>query len=222
MLAELGEFCVSAFGPQPEGAVAGLSDTATNTQSADGCADELLQEIQVEQDEEPPDAEYEVLRVGDVVETAEYTGAQLPDGYSGQRLYLGDIDTATPVQGSVTSPFGYRDHPTIGRYAVHGGVDIAADSGTQVAAFASGTVEAVGEDSDFGRWLRLLHSDGVSSFYAHCSEICVKEWEGVLVGQTVALVGSSGTSTGPHLHFEIMLNDVRLDPMYYIKPGRMG
>lgn len=222
VLGEFGEFCVSVFAPQPEGADAGLSVAETDTECVDGCTDDLVKETQAEQEENLPTAGQEDLQVGDIVEAAEHTGGQLPEGYSGQWLYLGDMDTATPVQGAVTSPFGYRDHPTIGRYAVHGGVDIAADSGTQVAAFASGTVEAVGEDSDFGLWLRLRHSDGVSSFYAHCSQVCVKEAEEVQAGQTVALVGSSGISTGPHLHFEIMLNDVRLDPMYYIKPGRTG
>jgi len=122
------------------------------------------------------------------------------------------------VQGTVTSEFGYRDHPTIGRYALHGGVDIAADSGAAVGAFAAGRVEAVGEDKDFGRWVRLAHANGVESFYAHCSRICVEEGDEIQAGQTVALVGSSGASTGPHLHFEVRLNGVRLDPMYYIEP----
>jgi len=220
MIGELGEFCVSVFALQQEDSDAGSSDAARSLEGVDG-GTELLQESQAEGGS-PQLAGQKELQVGDVVETVEYTEGQLPDGYSGQWLYLGNMETATPVQGTVTSFFGYRDHPTIGRYAVHGGVDIAADSGTDVAAFAPGRVEATGEDKDFGLWLRLSHPDGVSSFYAHCSEICVKEAEEVQVGQTVARVGSSGISTGPHLHFEIMLNDVRLNPMHYIKLGGMG
>jgi len=217
VLGELGEFCVSVFAPQTEEIDEGTFDGGASLERVD-VGSGLWQENQTVEDDNPQPAEGEALQVGDVVAPAAYTGGQLPEGYSEQWLYLGEIETATPVHGTVTSQFGYRDHPTIGRYAAHGGVDIAADSGIAVAAFAAGTVEAVGEDKDFGRWVRLSHPDGVSSFYAHCSKIRVKEGEEVQAGQTVAHVGSSGASTGPHLHFEIRLNGVRLDPMYYIDP----
>lgn len=208
MLGELGEFCVSVFAPRREEAGGQTHDPAP----AD--VTEPVPENTISENVNPPQA---TLQVGDVITSAELTGEPLPEGYSEQWLYLGEMETVTPVQGTVTSEFGYRDHPTIGRYAPHGGVDIAADTGTPVAAFADGTVESAGEDSDFGRWVRLSHANGVSSFYAHCSKISVKEGEQIRAGQTVALVGSSGASTGPHLHFEIRLNGVRLDPTYYIK-----
>ena len=218
MLGELGEFCVSVFAPRTEELDDGAADGALASACADGCTD-IQQEIQSIEDEGPQPAEQDLLQVGDVVGPAEYTGGQLPEGYSEQWLYLGEMETVVPVMGTVTSQFGYRDHPTIGRYAAHGGVDIAADSGTAVSAFAAGRVDAVGEDKDFGRWVRLSHTHGVESFYAHCSQITVNEGEEVRAGQMVALVGSSGVSTGPHLHFEIRLNGVRLDPMYYIEPS---
>ena len=227
MLGELGEFCVSVFLPTSQDAdLPGSSEAKSDQepvpeiaqpdQSGDTAAYEPWEEQEMNM-AQPTGFEPD-MQVGDVVQNVEYQGAELPDGYSEQWLYLGEIETATPVHGTVTSQFGYRDHPTIGRYAAHGGVDIAADSGIAVAAFAAGTVEAIGEDKDFGRWVRLSHPDGVSSFYAHCSKIRVKEGEEVQAGQTVAHVGSSGASTGPHLHFEIRLNGVRLDPMYYIDP----
>lgn len=213
MLGELGEFCVSVFAPQPEEAQV----QTRSSESADGHAD-IPQGILKTENDSPQPQEQSELQVGDVVGPAGQTGEPLPQGYSEQWLYLGEMETVTPVRGTVTSRFGYRDHPTIGRYAPHGGVDIAADSGTTISAFAAGTVEMVGEDNDFGNWVRLSHANGVSSFYAHCSKICLNEGEQVQAGQTVALVGSSGVSTGPHLHFEIRLNGVRLDPMYYIDP----
>ena len=98
-------------------------------------------------------------------------------------------------------------------------MDIAADSGTAVAAFAAGTVKSVGNSEDFGIWLQMEHANGVTTFYSHCSKLCVKEGDHIKAGENVAYVGSTGKSTGPHLHFEIRLNGVRLDPMHYIEPS---
>lgn len=211
ILDEFGDFCISVFAPNREEQMSVHEAAEQITEGGDQAAGDFGQEVEFEEEKTSP-------QIGAVLERSD-NEAPLPEGNSGQHLYLGQIDTATPVLGVVTSSFGYRDHPTIGRYAAHGGVDIAADAGTEVAAFAAGTVESVGEDQDFGLWLRLSHANGVSSFYAHCSEICVKESEVVEAGQQVARVGSSGKSTGPHLHFEISLNGERLDPMHYISPG---
>lgn len=228
VLGEIGQFCVTVFATEQEtDDTAAVPASALEREARPVDVDQnrltaqylnleqLPEELMVELPEQPEP----ILRVGDVVQTVEVQ-QDLPQGYSGQWLWLGDMETAAPVLGAVTSHFGYRDHPTIGRYAAHGGVDIAADKGTQVAAFAGGTVESVGEDSDFGKYLYLTHPNGVTTFYAHCSKVCVGEGEQVQVGQTVALVGSTGKSTGPHLHFEVQLDGVRLDPMYYIDPSQ--
>lgn len=226
VLGELGEFCVSVFAQFPEEATdlpdhsalgEGRESAPVDTnpdQLGDTDGDALWVGAQMLTTQQT------VLQVGDVVQDVEYQEGKLPEGYSAQWLYLGEMDTVTPVQGTVTSHFGYRDHPTIGRYAVHGGVDIAADSGAEVAAFSAGTVESVGDSEDFGLWLQLAHPNGVTTFYSHCSKLCVEKGEKVRAGQTVALVGSTGNSTGPHLHFEVRLNAVRLDPMHYIEPSR--
>lgn len=200
VLGELGDFCVAVFAPE--------------TLEPDASAVQVTkpEEVTLPEPQEEPQP---VLQVGDVLGGTEQ---EFPDGYSGQWLYLGAEETMTPVFGAVSSGFGYRDHPATGRYAVHGGVDIAADKGTEVSAFAAGTVESVGEDSDYGKYLYLAHPNGVTTFYAHCDRICVKQGEQVQAGQTVALVGSTGKSTGSHLHFEVRLEGVRLDPMYYIDP----
>jgi len=211
ILGELGDFCISVFAPDEEVQMTAHEAEEQKTVGGEQVAEDFGQEVESEEGKTSP-------QIGDVLE--QYDSAEpLPEGYSGQHLYLGEAETVTPVSGVVTSDFGYRDHPTIGRHAAHGGVDIAAEAGTAVAAFAAGTVETVGEDRDFGRWVRLSHANGVTSFYAHCSEICVKEGEEIAVGQHVARVGSSGKSTGPHLHFEIALNGIRLNPVYYISPG---
>lgn len=217
VIGELGEFCVSVFAPQSEKTDPGLAESVLRSEGA-GTGFDVQQENQIAEEKTLQSAEQELLQVGDVVGPSEYSGGQLPEGYSEQWLYLGEMETITPVYGAVTSQFGYRDHPTIGRYAAHGGVDIAADKGTEVVAFATGTVKAVGDSEDFGLWLQMEHLNGVTTFYSHCNGLCVKEGDSVEVGERVAYVGSTGNSTGPHLHFEIKLNGVRLDPMYYIEP----
>lgn len=213
VIGELGQFCVAVFAPE--------SALQTDNGAVQVIGDEV-QEIQVLGPE--PDEQTELqpaLQVGDVVQAVECK-QNLPEGYSEQWLWLGEMHTTVPVHGKVTSCFGYRDHPTIGRYAPHGGVDIAADKGAQVLAFADGVVDSIGEDRDFGKYLYLTHADGVTTFYAHCSTVLVKKGDRVQAGQRVAQVGSTGKSTGPHLHFEVRLNGVRLDPMYYIDPAREG
>jgi len=206
VLGELGDFCVAVFAPEEAAADA----SAVQVMGLETEQEPVMQEETVPL---PP-----ALRVGDVVQEVELV-QELPEGYCGQWLFLGELETVTPVQGVVSSGFGYRDHPSTGRYAPHGGVDIAADQGTAVAAFAGGVVESVGEDSDYGKYLYLTHPNGVITFYAHCSKLCVKQGEQVQPGQTVAQVGSTGKSTGAHLHFEVRLEGVRLDPLYYIDPA---
>lgn len=210
LLTGLEQFCVTVFGVQQEQpSVSGENAPVQVLQPEPLVTEEPVPEPQ-------PEPEQPNYRVGDVVETIAVAGQELPEQYTYDKLYLGGMETADPVVGTLTSAFGYRDHPTIGTYAVHGGVDIGAAKGTAVRAFADATVEFVGESADFGLYLQLKHENDVSTFYSHCDSIGVKKGERVAVGQQVAQVGSTGKSTGPHLHFEIHLGDMRLDPMHYI------
>lgn len=202
----LEQFCVSVFGVQ----------TGEEAELLPEVPVQVLQPEPVYMEEPEPEEESPGLRVGDVVETVAVAGQELPENYTYDRLYLGEMETADPVVGTLTSGFGYRDHPTIGRYAVHGGVDIGAAKGTPVRAFADGMVEYVGESDDFGLYLQLKHENGLTTFYSHCQSISVRKGETVSVGRQVAQVGSTGKSTGPHLHFEMRLGQVRLDPTHYI------
>lgn len=239
VLGELGQFCVEVFAPEQDdqlsavpvsvlwGERLSLSGGPENAAGRYLRMDQLPESLRLDlnmQSPQPdpvpaqePEPELE-RKVGDVVQAVSVEGEDLPENYSYDWLWLGDMETADPVKGKVTSRFGYRDHPTIGRYAVHAGVDIGADTGAAVGAFADGTVTAVGQDSDFGKYLYIEHANGITTFYSHCSSISVKEGQQVQVGQKVAEVGSTGKSTGPHLHFEVRLDGVRLDPMHYIRP----
>lgn len=89
--------------------------------------------------------------------------------------------------------------------------------GDPIRAFAAGTVEYTGEDDSYGLYLQVDHGNGVKSFYAHCSKIVVVKGQEVAMGEKVAEVGSTGDSTGPHLHLEMKYNKMHLNPAYYVE-----
>lgn len=122
-----------------------------------------------------------------------------------------------PVSGWYSSYYGYRTNPITGNNTFHTGLDIAASQGTKIKAAYSGVVRKVGEDSRSGKYLYLTHSDGTETLYCHCSKVLAEEGAVIRQGETIALVGSTGWSTGPHLHFEIHKNGERLDPLLFLK-----
>ncbi|MBR6567379.1 MAG: M23 family metallopeptidase [Clostridia bacterium] len=122
-----------------------------------------------------------------------------------------------PIEkGRYTSYFGYRISPITGEYGFHTGLDIAAGEGTKIRAAFSGKVLKTGFDTKAGNYLYLEHNDGLVTFYCHCSEVLVEKGTVVRQGETVALVGSTGYSTGPHLHFEVRKEDIRYNPMWLL------
>lgn len=123
-----------------------------------------------------------------------------------------------PIEnGRYTSYFGYRTNPITGEWSFHTGLDIAAAKGTPIRAAQSGRVTRIGEDSRAGKYVFLTHSDGFVTFYCHCSEILVEENMNINRGETIARVGSTGWSTGPHLHFEIRRDGIRLNPLWALE-----
>ena len=133
-----------------------------------------------------------------------------------QTVHALSFEHAQPTEGTLTSGFGSRLSPTTGEPAFHYGLDIAADEGTPIAAFADGTVREVGE-SDYGKYLIVDHADGFSTLYAHCSSISVGVGDEVQCGSKIALVGQTGNATGPHLHFELWKDGMALDPSDYLE-----
>lgn len=146
-----------------------------------------------------------------------YTGPALPAGATMEYCDLGLAGTVTPVLGELSSAYGYRDHPLDGEYSFHKGVDLAADKGTPIAAFAAGTVDYIGESDAYGLYIQLNHGNGITTFYCHCSELLARKGETVELGQTIATVGDTGKTTGAHLHLELKHDGVLLNPAYYIE-----
>lgn len=145
-----------------------------------------------------------------------YSQENLPEGVSMEQVILG-FDYCAPVAGgTLSSDFGYREHPTEGEERFHYGVDLAADAGTEVRCFADGTVTAVGDSSSYGRYCVVAHEGGYSTLYAHCSRITASSGTAVKRGQKIAEVGETGMATGPHLHFELQQEGAYLNPIYYV------
>ena len=126
-------------------------------------------------------------------------------------------EAVMPVQGKVTSPFGYRIHPITGNRSFHTGIDLAAPQGTPIAAAYGGVVKDTGYTSGRGNYILLEHGENLQTLYCHLSEIDVQEGDTVDAGGTIGLVGTTGMSTGPHLHFELRVDGVRCDPVYVLK-----
>ncbi len=131
------------------------------------------------------------------------------DGVGGD----GSDGFAMPVAGRVTSRFGNRFHPILGYARFHDGIDLAAAAGTPIAAAADGRVVASGWAGGYGREVVIAHQGGLETRYGHMSRIAASAGEMVRRGQVIGYVGSTGLSTGPHLHFEVMKNGRPVNPM---------
>ncbi len=136
-----------------------------------------------------------------------------------KRLEMMMVPSIAPVAGGVGSGFGFRVDPFNGRAALHTGLDYPAPVGTPIRAAAAGVVRSAEPDGAYGLSLELDHGNGLVTRYAHNSRILVKPGELVRRGQDIAMVGSTGRSTGPHLHFEVLLGGVPQNPARFLARG---
>lgn len=134
----------------------------------------------------------------------------------GRRLQLAATPSILPVNGWVTSHFGYRIDPFTGGRGFHRGMDIAARTGTPIVAPAQGVVSFAGKFGSFGNTVKIFHGYGISTLYAHADDLLVRSGQRVNRGDVIATVGSTGRSTGPHLHYEVHVHGVRVDPRKYV------
>lgn len=130
-------------------------------------------------------------------------------------------DMRMPLAGRITSWFSRaRRHPILRIYRPHRGIDVAAASGTRIVAPATAVVASVARNFSFGLTIELVHSGGVVTRYAHLRSAMVRPGDRVAMGQVIATVGSSGLSSGPHLHFEVLVKGTAVDPIAFITSTR--
>lgn len=135
------------------------------------------------------------------------------------------VPVRKPVIGDVdmSSPFGMRMDPFLKGPAVHTGIDLRGDKGDPVHVTANGTVSIASWQGGYGNMVEVDHGNGFSTRYGHMSEIDVKVGQAVRIGQTLGKIGSTGRSTGPHLHYETRINDEPVDPQKFLRAGiRLG
>ncbi|MEG2174257.1 MAG: M23 family metallopeptidase [Oscillospiraceae bacterium] len=135
-----------------------------------------------------------------------------PDSILPERVVL-SAPLMLPVTGPLTSPFGLRQHPMTGEMDFHTGIDLSAPRATPIGAALPGIVVETGESNVYGNYVRLDHG-GVETRYCHCDKVTVRVGMRLRQGECVALVGSTGMSTGPHVHFELLVNHRVADPLH--------
>jgi murein DD-endopeptidase MepM/ murein hydrolase activator NlpD len=131
------------------------------------------------------------------------------------------VPVRKPVTGEVdmSSPFGVRMDPFLRRPAMHTGLDMRGDTGDPVHATASGRVSMAGREGGYGNLVEIQHGNGLATRYGHLSQIDVKVGQKVRIGEVVGRIGSTGRSTGPHLHYETRVNDTAVDPQKFLRAG---
>ncbi len=131
----------------------------------------------------------------------------------------GDMIWPVPANRGALDPgdfFGMRFHPIFYEWRMHNGIDIGARTGANIIAANSGTVIITGYSTGYGNRVVIDHGGGIATLYAHASKILVKKGQHVDKGEVIALIGSTGWSTGPHLHFEVVVDGVKIDPLEYV------
>ena len=138
---------------------------------------------------------------------------------------LVDVPVRKPVPGEIdmSSPFGVRTDPFLGRPAMHTGIDLRGQVGEPAYATAAGTVSIAGRDGGYGNMVEINHGNGLATRYGHLSEIDVKIWQTVRIGQVIGKIGSTGRSTAPHLHYETRINGETVNQQKFLRAGlRLG
>ena len=161
------------------------------------------------------DMHAEINEIDQVSHTQESSFTSLFSQLEGKRNLLAATPSIRPVKGWLSSRFGYRESPFTGRREFHRGLDIANRAGTPILAPADGIVTYSGRKGLMGNMVTIDHGFGMMTRYGHLKKLLKKKGSRVKRGETIALMGNTGRSTGPHLHYEVRLNGVAVNPMKY-------
>ncbi|MFA5073892.1 MAG: peptidoglycan DD-metalloendopeptidase family protein [Nitrospirota bacterium] len=168
------------------------------------------------QEEVLKEMHYELTQLKGAASKQETSLQMLIEYFEDKRSLYASTPSVWPVRGWVTSPFGSRTSPFSGILKFHEGIDIAAQTGTPVMSPADGLVVKAGFSSGYGNLVEISHGYGIKTIYAHNSRINVKEGQRVKRGDVISYVGDSGSSTGPHLHYEVRINGLAVNPVRYM------
>jgi murein DD-endopeptidase MepM/ murein hydrolase activator NlpD len=162
------------------------------------------------------DMHQHISQLGKAADTQQYNFNALLDSLENQKNLLARTPSIRPAKGFITSNFGYRQSPFTGKREFHKGLDIANRKGTEILAGADGVATFVGMRGLFGKLIIIDHGHGITTRYAHLGKTIIKKGDHVLRGKPIASMGNTGRSTGAHLHYEVRLNGVPVNPMKYI------
>lgn len=160
--------------------------------------------------------DYKYAQVKDIVSTIETNIHELDEYLLDKDSFLNSTPSILPVEGWITSYFGQRMSPWAGKMKMHEGLDFGAPHGTDIVAPADGIVTYSGEKAGFGKFVQVDHGYGIETIYAHNSALHVRSGQKVKRGVLLAALGNTGHSTGPHLHYEVRVNGIAVDPLYFI------
>jgi murein DD-endopeptidase MepM/ murein hydrolase activator NlpD len=160
--------------------------------------------------------DYKYGEIKEVISAIEGNIHKLDQYLLDKESFLSSTPTILPADGWITSYFGQRISPYLGKLKMHEGLDVGAPYGTPVHAPADGIVTFSGEKAGFGKFVQVDHGYGIETIYAHNQSLSVRAGQKVKRGTLLAAVGNTGHSTGPHLHYEVRVNGIAVDPLYFI------
>lgn len=160
--------------------------------------------------------DFKYSQVKDVISAIESNIHKLDQYLLDKESFLNSTPTILPADGWITSYFGQRISPYLGKLKMHEGLDVGAPYGTPVRAPADGIVTFSGEKAGFGKFVQVDHGYGIETIYAHNQSLSVRSGDKIKRGALLSAVGNTGHSTGPHLHYEVRVNGIAVDPLYFI------
>lgn len=160
--------------------------------------------------------DFKYSQIKDQIEVVEGNIHSLDQYLLDKESFLNSTPTILPADGWITSYFGQRMSPWAGKLKMHEGLDVGAPYGTPVHAPADGMVTFSGEKAGFGKFVQVDHGYGIETIYAHNQSLSVRAGQKVKRGAVLAGIGNTGHSTGPHLHYEVRVNGIAVDPLYFI------